>query len=127
MSGASNQFVICGSAPYDVFVGRGACPETGESSQWAVPGWMPGATREELAAQYRSWFWDEIKAGRIDLAELVSLHGKVFGAAEAPEGWHCGVLEAASMWSLIEQARRLSRVAVEKRGEKASAARSVSA
>jgi hypothetical protein len=115
MSGANNRFVICGSASYDVFIGRGSCPETGEPSRWAIPGWMSGGIREEVAAQYRSWFWDQIKAGRVELAELVSLQGKVFGAAEVSEGWHSCVLEAASMWAVIEQARVLARLAAARR------------
>lgn len=61
--------------------------------------------REERVARYRRWLWEEIQKGRVDLAELAGLHGKL--AAGRPE-WEGEVLEAAAMWALTEQARRLA-------------------
>jgi hypothetical protein len=47
--------------------------------------------------------------GRVQPAELLELHGKVFGVARKEwEAWHVDVLEAAAMWALAEQARRLA-------------------
>lgn len=102
-----SRVVICGAVPFDAFIGRGRCPVTGEWSRWAIPASIALCSRTAVAAAYRVWLWGEIGAGRVDLAELASLHGKVFGVRRAPEGWHAPVLDAAAMWALAEQARRL--------------------
>lgn len=102
-----SRVVICGTAPYDVFVGRGRCPLGGERSRWAIPPSVSGGSRAQVAVWYRAWLCSEIKAGRVDLAELASLHGKVFGVRRASEGCYAAVLDATAMWALVEQARRL--------------------
>jgi len=107
--------LVVGGDGYDVFIGRGSCPVTGGSSRWAVPRCIWGRSREEREAKYRRWLWEEIVTGRVRLTELVRLHGRRLGVRERREGWHAGVLEAAAMWAMIEQARRLAVVAEEKR------------
>jgi hypothetical protein len=109
--------VHCKREIYDVYIGRGHCPRTGELGRWGNPfshrpSRVPGVTvvgsREEAIACYRRWLWKEITAGRVVLAELASLHGKRLGCWCAPQACHGEVLEAASMWALTEQAHRLA-------------------
>lgn len=106
--------VHCKREPYDVYIGRG--------SKWGnmyshrpsrYSGVIRVATREEAIARYRCWLWEEIGAGRIDLKELVQLHGKTLGCWCSPQPCHGEVLMAASMWALGEQARRVARVAAD--------------
>lgn len=109
--------VHCKRARYDVYIGRGSCPRSGEPGRWGNPfshrpsragGVTRVATREEAIERYRRWLWDRIKAGAVDLAELASLHGKALGCWCDPEPCHGEVLEAAAFWALGEQARRLA-------------------
>lgn len=102
-----SRVVISGTAPYDVFVGRGRCPRSGEESEWAIPREIALCDRRAVGERYRVWLWSGICADRVDLAALAGLHGKVFGVRRANEAWHVPVLEAGAMWALAEQARRL--------------------
>lgn len=117
--------VHCKRAPYDIYIGRGADPRTGEPGRWGnpfshrpsrAPGVTMVASREEAIERYRHWLWDRIKAAEVDLAELASLHGKTLGCWCAPRPCHGEVLEAAAFWALREQARRLARRAEALRG-----------
>jgi hypothetical protein len=108
--------VHCQREPYDVYIGRGRDPRSGEPGRWPnpfshrpsrVPGVVLVGTREEAIEHYRRWLWAEICLDRVDLAELASLHGKAIGCWCAPQRCHGEVLEAAAMWALAEQARRL--------------------
>lgn len=108
--------VHCQRSDSDVYIGRGRDPGSAETGRWGNP-FRVGSdgTREEVIACYRRWLWEEIKAERIDLAELAALHGKRLGCWCAPEPCHGRVLEAAAFWALGEQARRLARRAEELR------------
>lgn len=116
--------VHCKCEPYDVYIGRGHCPLTGELGRWGnrfshrASGYavIRVASAEEAIERYRRWLWEEIKADRVDLAELASLHGKRLGCWCAPKPCHGEVLERAAMWALVEQARRLARRAAELSG-----------
>jgi Domain of unknown function (DUF4326) len=110
--------VHCKREAYDVYIGRGRDPRTGEPGRWGnqfshqpsrVAGITLVATREEAIESYRRWLWEEIEAERVDLAVLSSLHGKALGCWCAPEPCHGEVLEAAAFWALGEQARRVAR------------------
>jgi len=110
--------VHCKRAPYDIYIGRGADPRTGEPGRWGNPfshrpsrasGVTRVVSREQTIERYRSWLWEQIKAGEVDLAELASLHGKALGCWCAPQPCHGEVLEAAAFWAVCEQARRLAR------------------
>ena len=109
--------VHCQREPYDVYIGRGRCPRSGEPGRWGNPfssrpsragGVTRVASREEAIERYRRWLWQQIKTGQVDLAELASLHGRALGCWCAPEPCHGEVLEAAAFWALAEQARRLA-------------------
>jgi hypothetical protein len=100
--------VHCKREPYDVYIGRGRCPRTGEPGRWGNPfsprpsaaaGVTRVASREEAIATYRRWLWAQIEAGRVDLAELASLRGKALGCWCAPRPCHGEVLERASAWA----------------------------
>lgn len=109
--------VHCKRESYDVYIGRGRDPRTGEPGRWGNPfshrpssvaGVTVVSSREEAIERYRRWLWEGIKGGRVDLAELASLHGKVLGCWCAPRACHGEVLEDAAFWALGEQARRLA-------------------
>jgi len=102
--------VHCKRSNYDVYIGRGRCPRTGEVGRWGNPFRIgPDGDRQQVIAAYRRWLWDRICAGEVELGALIALHGKRLGCWCAPEACHGEVLEAASFWALSEQARRLAR------------------
>jgi hypothetical protein len=102
--------VHCMKEPYDVYVGRGRCPRTGELGSWGNPfTHRPSGVRGvtvvgsvvEAVALHRRWLWREIKDGRIGLAELAALHGATLGC------WCEGLchgqnLVAAAAWARAE-------------------------
>jgi hypothetical protein len=113
--------VHCKREPYDVYIGRGSCPRTDEPGEWGnpyshrpsrVPGVIVVGSVEEAIARYRLDLWERLRDGSLSLAKLAALHGKALGCWCAPHPCHGEVLDAAAMWALTEQARRLaSRVA----------------
>ncbi|HEY4779574.1 MAG TPA: DUF4326 domain-containing protein, partial [Solirubrobacterales bacterium] len=106
---APSSVVHCKRESYDVYIGRGDDPRSGEPGRWGNPFRIGrDGSRSEVIAKYRRWLWAEIQAGRVDLAELAALHGKTLGCWCAPEACHGEVLVEAAMWVLIEQARRLA-------------------
>jgi hypothetical protein len=118
--------VHCKRQPYDVYIGRGCDPRTGERGEWGnryssrpsrVPGVIVVGSVEEAVALHKRELWDLIRRGRMPLQRLVALHGKTLGCwCEPPKPCHGHNLEAAAMWALTEQARRLSRRAAELSG-----------
>jgi hypothetical protein len=92
---------------YEVYVGRGQERGGAGVSPWAIPAEIVLGSPGQVAGEYRVWLWREICAGRIDVAEVAGLHGRVFGVGSEAEGWHVEVLESASIWALGVQARRL--------------------
>lgn len=92
--------VHCKREPYDVYIGRGCDPRSGELGRWGNP-FRIGAdgTREEVIARYADWLREELDAERITLAELAALHGKRLGCWCAPQPCHGEVLERASAWA----------------------------
>ena len=102
--------VDCRHSDYDVYIGRGRDPRSGEPGEWGNP-FPTGAdgSRLEVIEKYRCWLWAEIQAERIDVAALAALHGKTLGCWCAPRRCHGEVLQAAAIWALAEQARRLSK------------------
>jgi hypothetical protein len=115
--------VHCMRSDYDVYVGRGRCPRSGEPGRWGnpfshretrLPGVIGVGSREEAIERYRRWLWEQIKSGELDLAELAGLHGRRLGCWCAPAPCHGEVLDAAAFWALREQARRLAALAAER-------------
>lgn len=110
--------VHCRREPYDVYIGRGRDPRTGEPGRWGNPfshrpsravGVTIVATREEAIERYRSWLWSEIEAGRIEFAELSSLDDKRLGCWCAPQPCHGEVLAAAASWATKQIAAEMGR------------------
>ncbi|HVC07285.1 MAG TPA: DUF4326 domain-containing protein [Solirubrobacterales bacterium] len=92
--------VHCKHDSYDIYIGRGKDPHTGEPGRWGNPFRIgPDGERAEVIERYRSWLWTQIKSGQIKLAELAALHGKTFGCWCAPEPCHGEVLTAAAAWA----------------------------
>lgn len=92
--------VHCKHDPYDVYIGRGKDPRTGERPGWGNPFRIgPDDERAEVIERYRCWLWRQIKSGRIKLPELAALDGKTLGCWCAPEPCHGEVLAAAAAWA----------------------------
>lgn len=92
--------VHCKKEPYDVYVGRGRDPRTGEPGRWGNPFRIGrDGSREEVISRYATWLAVEVDAERIGLAELAALDGKVLGCWCAPRACHGEVLERASDWA----------------------------
>jgi hypothetical protein len=86
--------------PYDVYIGRGRCPRTGESGRWGNPFRIgPDGNREEVIARYAEWLRDALDTERITLEELAALDGRTLGCWCAPGPCHGEVLERASAWA----------------------------
>ena len=99
--------VHCMQDPYDFYIGRGRCPHTDEPGEWGnrythrpskVPGVIVVGSAAEAVDLHKRWLWAEIKAGRISLEKLASLHGATLGC------WCNGIchgptLAAAAAWA----------------------------
>lgn len=99
--------VHCQQDPYDIYIGRGRDPRTEEPGEWGnryshrpsrVPDVIVVGSVEEAVEFHRRWLWEQIKAGRIALAELAALHGKTLGC------WcegicHGETLSTAAAWA----------------------------
>lgn len=81
--------VHCRRAAYDVYVGRGCCPETGKPGDWGNP-FHVGAhgNREEVIAKFKAWLLTQ----RDLLLSLPWLYGKVLGCWCAPSWCHGDIL-----------------------------------
>ena len=101
--GEQMNVVHCERGHYDVYIGEGCCPETGEPSCWANPFPIdPDASREQVIDRYADWLGEELAQGRIHLRDLAALDGKVLGCRCAPEACHGEVLVAAASWAQDE-------------------------
>jgi hypothetical protein len=103
--------VHCLRAPYDVYIGRGRDPASGERGEWGnpfshcpsrVPGVIVVPTVEEAIERYRLHLWEELRSGRLPRARLAALAGRTLGCWCAPGPCHGGVLAAAATWAAAE-------------------------
>jgi hypothetical protein len=103
--------VHCKRAPYDVYVGRGRDPQSGEPGEWGnpyshrpsrVPGVIVVATIEEAIERYRHHLWAEIRSGRLPLDRLAALDGKTLGCWCVPNPCHGEVLAVAAAWAAAQ-------------------------
>jgi hypothetical protein len=87
----------CMREPYDVYIGRGCCPQTGKQGEWGnryshdpkSKGTILVASRSIAIASYHDWL--------VDQPDLVAkarkeLRGKVLGCWCAPMACHGAVL-----------------------------------
>lgn len=98
----------CRREPYDVYIGRGNDPRTGQAGEWGnpfshrpshIPGVVVVRTRQEAIRRYRLWLWEQIRTGHISLERLAALHGKRLGCWCSPDPCHGEVLAAAAAWA----------------------------
>jgi Domain of unknown function (DUF4326) len=103
-----SRVVHCKRESYDVYIGRGRDPRSGEPGEWGnpyshrpsrVPGVIVVASVDEAIACYRRHLWAEINSGRLSLARLAALDGKTLGCWCAPRPCHGEVLVAAARWA----------------------------
>jgi len=83
-------FVVhCKREKYDVYVGRGRCPQTGKLSKWGNPFEIGrDGARETVIRKYREWIVTQPQL----MAALPELRGKVLGCWCAPKACHGDVL-----------------------------------
>jgi hypothetical protein len=92
--------VHCMEEPYDIYIGGGHDPQSGEPGRWAGPApTVPCGGRDEQMARYADWLREELDAERIGLEELAALDGKALGYLHRSEACHGEVLERASDWA----------------------------
>lgn len=99
--------VHCKQDDYDVYIGRGRDPRSGEPGRWGNPyshraskasGVVHVGSAQEAVDHYEAWLWRQIKAGKVDLDALAALHGRTLGC------WcmgvcHGSVLARAAAWA----------------------------
>jgi primosomal replication protein N len=102
-----SRVVHCQKDAYDIYIGRGRCPQTDEPGQWGnpyshrpskVPGVIQVKTEHEAIERYERWLWGRIRSGHVTVEMLAALHGKTFGC------WcwgacHGSVLARAAAWA----------------------------
>jgi hypothetical protein len=111
--------VFCRDDPYDVYIGRGRDPETGEFGKWGnryshkpsrVPGVVEVASAEDAVSFYERDLWAAIRKGSVSLEQLASLHGRTLGCwCPGWEPCHGHVLVRAAAWAAGELAGRSKR------------------
>lgn len=103
--------VHCKREPFDIYVGRGNDPQTGEPGKWGnpyshrpsrVPGVIVVGSAAEAIERYRAHLWAEIRSGRLALDRLAELDGKTLGCWCAPAPCHGEVLAAAAAWAAAQ-------------------------
>src|SRR5262245_11047920 len=103
--------VHCRRASYDVYIGRGNDPRTGEPGEWGnpfshrpsrVPGVIVVPTVEEAIERYRRHLWTEVRSGCLLLERLAALGGKTLGCWCAPGSCHGEVLAVAAAWATAQ-------------------------
>lgn len=106
--------VHCMRESYDVYIGRGKDPESGERGEWGNPfsdkpsdlATVTNANSvEEAIESYRRDLWKRIRAGEVSLEKLAALKGKTLGCWCAPGPCHGEVLAAAADWAAGERAK----------------------
>ncbi len=105
----SARVVHCMREPdYDVYIGRGRCPQTGKQGRWGNPfshkeesvARYRVATRQEAVEAHKIWLWRQINEGRITIEELAELDGKALGCwCGQNKPCHGHNLVAAAAWA----------------------------
>ncbi len=108
--------VHCQSDPYDLYIGRGRDPHTGEKGIWGnpyshrpskVPGVIVVASAEEAVDSYRARLWRALKDGRLPLERLAALEGQTLGCWCHPGSpCHGHILVGASKWAALQLRQR---------------------
>ena len=83
-----------------VYIGRGNSKLNLPNSKFANP--FPitkTANIETVIKQYQRWLWEEIKAKRITIEDLLAISGKDLVCYCAPKACHGHVIEKAIVWA----------------------------
>jgi len=88
--------VHCMKHPFDVYVGRGRCPKTGQFSKWGNPfshqinsiARFKTNSRKESIDKFREWIETQPQL----MNSLAELKGKTLGCWCAPQPCHAEVL-----------------------------------
>ncbi len=100
--------VHCRRSDYDVYIGRGRDPKSGEMGRWGnfyshrrtrVPGVQVVSSREEAIVLDRRRLWSDLRAGRVSKESLAELHGAVLGCWCAPQWCHGHTRAEAAAWA----------------------------
>lgn len=101
--------VHCRRAPYDLYVGRGRDPESGEPGEWGnpyshrpsrVPGVIVVGSVDEAIAMHRRWLYEQLRSGAISLERMASLAALTLGCwCDQPGPCHGWTLHAAAAWA----------------------------
>lgn len=101
--------VHCKREPYDIYIGRGRDPQTGEPGEWGnpyshrpsrVPGVIVVPTVEEAVALHKRWLYDQLRSGVIPLERMAALDGETLGCwCCRPGPCHGWNLVAAAAWA----------------------------
>ena len=87
---AKVKVVHCKKEPYDVYIGRGKCPKTGELGHWGNPFSIgEDGNRDDVICKYSDWLTDQPKLMKLAKKELA---GKVLGCWCHPEKCHGDIL-----------------------------------
>lgn len=88
---------------YDVYIGRGRCPRTGELGKWGNP-YSIGSdgTRKEVIEKYKNYVLTHPEM----LEDLHELRGKVLGCWCKPKRCHGDILAELSDTMEIDYVRR---------------------
>lgn len=109
------QVVHCRRSDYDVYIGRGRDPKTGQLGAWGnffthrasgVPGVRRVATREEAIVLDRQRLWRDLRTGRVSKERLAELHGAVLGCWCDPHWCHGHTRAEAAAWAAGATASR---------------------
>ena len=71
-------------------------------TKWGNPFVMKNQSeteRQRVIAEHKAWLWSEIKANRVTLDELATLHNKRLGCWCAPKACHADTLTKAAQWA----------------------------
>ena len=105
---SQSKVVHCMRESYDVYIGRGKDPATGElpAVPWGnsyshkqVPGTKWVNSRDEAIAKFRADLWFRLKFQPGAMEQVAALHGKTLGCWCHPKACHGDVLVKAAAWA----------------------------
>lgn len=88
-----DMIVHCKKHKYDIYIGRGKCPKTGELSEWGNPFKIGiDGNREEVINKYEEYLKKQLKESLGLKDKLKQLKGKILGCWCRPLSCHGDIL-----------------------------------